>query len=1123
MNNTSRYGIECDGQGFLIGTPVNLEDVSDSLIRIADDVRAIRAALGRDISGVLEQLDAPMPVEPSISVSAPVLPTPPAPKVDIEVNVDVAVPRQEPTDPVQTQGSADGAQPLSIAGTQDAGAHETQTATPEATPRQDIQQATPPIVEPTSVAEPRQRDARGRFEGGGAPGEAGAEQQREDRRFKELGDRITGAIGEPPEIDPFIAAYNEVARPAGRVMKSLAGDEKKQETWLKKIWRALTDPANARNQNGQGQQGGGLLDGLLGMLGLGGRGRGAPRIPPAAGAGAAGLLGSLGRGLAGFAKKLPLIGGLIAGAMTALGVLDSEADETTTRREKDEKAGKLVGGLGGMIAGGFAGSAALAPIGLAMGGPVGAAIAGVVGAGLGMFLGDQAGQIIGEKIGGWVNDLRTADVPVMIANAWNGFIGAITGTWDAAMYNIGETFSGMAAGVMSIFDGLKNAITGAIDTVKSGAKVLTEGVAAIADKAKAALKDATGIDLDEVAKNVTDAASAGVEAVKTGIVNVADKANTAVREATGVDVAAKANEAWETLQEGADKLKEKAEGMVTGAVEGAKTVVNNTVEAVKDGASKAGTAVKQGAEAVVNYGVNETTPGKIVKQAGVVAGAAYNKVSGTTEARQAVLLQTAKNAGITNPKELANFMGQVDHETGGFNRMEENLNYSAEGLLKTFNGRNGINTIEDARRVVSGGKEAIANTVYGGDWGKNNLGNTEDGDGFKYRGRGFKQLTGKDNYAQAGKALGMDLVNNPDMAQEPETAAKIAAWYWNKRVPDSAKQDVTAATQAINGGENGLADRKNRAAKWEAKIASGEADKISANPVTASIPPDGKSSLPPSVAALPIKGSDGKVRTLDEAGVKSWDELQAKGGQAFAGGENDPATLYATSLIAQDLGDNFGRVTAQNDQWHQANKPGSEHTKGNKTDFTIKGMDSTEANAKIAETMTKHGLVAGEDYKTLDEYKQLSPGGEGGHFDFKLTKAGQEKMRAKMQAEHAQIAQAQQPMPPTESPKPLAFKTNDPAQALASQVAPALTQSPTIANIPPAIGAAMPVSVSMIKPPAPIPAIHDAPSIPEPIAFGSNTASGGRVDSQSEAPLVGQDVRDRRIAHVVTGGMSNFV
>lgn len=964
MNNTSRYGIECDDQGFLIGTPVNLEDVSDSLVRIADDVRAIRAALGRDVSdvsGVLEQPPAPVLVEPSISVSAPVLPTPPAPQVTVEVNVDVAVPRQSPADPAQTQVSTDGANPLPVAGTQAAGANETQTAAPEATPRPDVQQASPPIAEPTSVAEPRQRDARGRFEGGGAPGEAGAEQQREDRRFKELGDRITGAIGEPPEVDPFIAAYNEIARPAGRVMKSLAGDEKKQETWLKKIWKALTDPASLRNQGGQGQQGGGLLDGLMGMFG-GRGGRGRPPVPPGGAAGA-GLLAGLG----GFAKKLPLIGGLIAGALTAGAVLDSEADDTTTRREKDENAGKLVGGLGGMIAGGLAGAHVGALAG-AIGGPIGIAIGGVVGGVAGMFFGDQAGQIIGESIGGWVNDLRTADIPGMIANAWNGFIGVMTGTWNAAMVNIGETFSGMAAGVMSIFDGLKNAIAGAIDTVKNGAKVLTEGVAAVADKAKAALKDLTGVDLDAVGRNVKDAAVAGVEAVKQGIVNVAEKANAAVRDATGVDVAAKANDAWETLQEGADKLKEKAESMVTGAVEGAKTVANNTVEAVKNGASKAGAAVKQGAEAAVNYAVNETTPGKIVKQAGAVAGAAYNKVSGTTEARQAVLLQTAKNAGITNPKELANFMGQVDHETGGFNRMEENLNYSAEGLLKTFKGRNGINTIEDARRVVAGGKEAIANTVYGGDWGKDNLGNTDEGDGFKYRGRGFKQLTGKDNYAQAGKALGMDLVNNPDMAQEPETAAKIAAWYWNKRVPDSAKQDVAAATQAINGGENGLADRKNRAAKWEAKIASGEADKISANPVTASIPPDGKSSLPPSVAALPVKGSD----------------------------QADP-------------------------------------------------------------------------------------------------------------------------------PKPLAFKTSDQAQAQASQVAPALTQAPTIDNIPPAVGTAMPVSVSMIKPPAPIPAIHDAPSIPEPIAFGSSTASGGRVDSQSEAPLIGQDVRDRRIAHVVTGGMSNFV
>jgi putative chitinase len=104
----------------------------------------------------------------------------------------------------------------------------------------------------------------------------------------------------------------------------------------------------------------------------------------------------------------------------------------------------------------------------------------------------------------------------------------------------------------------------------------------------------------------------------------------------------------------------------------------------------------------------------------------------------------------------------------------------------------------------------LAELMYGG-----RMGNNEPGDGYKYRGRGYIQLTGKENYEKAGAALGLDLVNHPDLAKEPKVASKIATWYWETRVPESARENVKAATKAVNGKYNGLEDRQDRFVEWE--------------------------------------------------------------------------------------------------------------------------------------------------------------------------------------------------------------------------------------------------------------------------------------------------------------------
>ena len=181
--------------------------------------------------------------------------------------------------------------------------------------------------------------------------------------------------------------------------------------------------------------------------------------------------------------------------------------------------------------------------------------------------------------------------------------------------------------------------------------------------------------------------------------------------------------------------------------------------------------------------------------------------------RETQLLQAATSAGITSQKELANFMAQVGHESGGLTRLEEGFRYT-KGIwqipVKSAM-REGKEALEDARlEALQGKPEKLAELMYGG-----RMGNDEPGDGYRFHGRGYMQLTGKDNYRAAGQALGLDLLKHPELAAEPENAAKIATWYWESRVPQSARENITKSTHAINGGENGLPDRQARYEKWE--------------------------------------------------------------------------------------------------------------------------------------------------------------------------------------------------------------------------------------------------------------------------------------------------------------------
>lgn len=235
--------------------------------------------------------------------------------------------------------------------------------------------------------------------------------------------------------------------------------------------------------------------------------------------------------------------------------------------------------------------------------------------------------------------------------------------------------------------------------------------------------------------------------------------------------------------------------------------------------------------------------GEVARQ---VAGMALNMLPPGLR-RGAGLMKAAVGSGILDPRKLANFMGQMYHESAGFTRMEESLSYSPERLMSVFKKR--FRSLSDARAVAAKGPEAIAERVYGG-----RMGNTQAGDGYKYRGRGYVQLTGKDNYAAASKELGIDLVNNPDMAADPAVAAKVAAWYWKRRVSQRGLDGtVEGATYGINGGYNGLSDRRDKVAMFERAFAD---PAFAAQFNTASVPTaKTPQAAPPKVAAVSPPGS----------------------------------------------------------------------------------------------------------------------------------------------------------------------------------------------------------------------------------------------------------------------------
>jgi len=159
--------------------------------------------------------------------------------------------------------------------------------------------------------------------------------------------------------------------------------------------------------------------------------------------------------------------------------------------------------------------------------------------------------------------------------------------------------------------------------------------------------------------------------------------------------------------------------------------------------------------------------------------------------------------GMNTPIRQASFIGQCQHESNNFRVLEENLHYSADGLMRVWPSRFNSRVVAEA---YANQPEKIANKVYAGRMGN---GTEETGDGWAYHGRGLIQLTGRDNYKNCGDALGLALITNPELLSMPKGATLSAGWFWNKHGLNELAdaKDFETMTKRINGGTLGLDDR----------------------------------------------------------------------------------------------------------------------------------------------------------------------------------------------------------------------------------------------------------------------------------------------------------------------------
>lgn len=415
---------------------------------------------------------------------------------------------------------------------------------------------------------------------------------------------------------------------------------------------------------------------------------------------------------------------------------------------------------------------------------------------------------------------------------------------------------------------------------------------------------------------------------------------------------------------------------------------------------------------------------------------------------QQIMIREMLKAGFTDPRAMAEMLALTDYESGGYSRTTENMKYSSPAqLVKMFRE---VRDTNQARQLIEQGEVAIANTVYGGGKGAS-IGNTQPGDGWRYRGRGFVQLTGRANYAKIGQQLGIDLENNPELASnDPNVMAQVAVQFFKN---SKLLQSITStgnfgeAAKGLNGGNElpGMPQRYQLYLQYLDQLQKGTlgadgstGEEPSATGQTAGglygtpaandpsaapqgTPAMGGSSGGGSSAPTPMMGtpnmpslinspSGGQVGgygaappgenqpggSLVGGGTSGAGGLRLKSSEAVAGGRSHPGIERLAQIIQSRI-QNFRYFSALNDAYHQGKPGNSKHKSGLALDFTLTNgiAGSDAAAAQVTEILRQAGLTPA-DFMVINEYRTQTANGTGGHVHahFKSAESAQKFLQA---------------------------------------------------------------------------------------------------------------------------------
>ena len=598
---------------------------------------------------------------------------------------------------------------------------------------------------------------------------------------------------------------------------------------------------------------------------------------------------------------------------------------------------------------------------------------------------------------------------------------------------------------------------------------ITDTVSGIFDSFATFLKDKFGIDIPKI--------------VKTVVQPVIDSVSTAVKPVT---------DAASAVIDGAKELGDKAVSSIKEAVVNVKdNSINKAYESVKSSV-KNGTVLTDTGQAISNS----------ASVAGGVIGGIKDVVTGKSSDRKNALITEMNNQGITDKKERAMLMAQADVESGGFKYGKEL------------------------------GNDAYFDKYDAGTKIGKNLGNTEKGDGAKYKGRGSIQLTGRANYTAASKDLGVDLVNHPELAEAPEMAAKTALWFWkkNKKISTAAKEgNVTSVTHKVNGGENHLAERKDKYAKY---LAQANNEELNAKVAKGENPTDTQGELPKEQTAL-ANAADTVTHTLEKLSPISTASANETPYQApkttVTGQQNksllsqqEPAKHIVFNVASSDsvTTSNHAPVTTNTAQ-NQANQQQSLANKTASSNNQITNANlALESYAKTGifnQTVNSNQSTAAQSDLTNQFVSDIANG--------KLEQDGKVKYvsdNSSLDAKLNELKQNEAKVINTKHNTDSNLTAIAPAVSPKSDIAATLVKQTSSDSFSRLLNTASPINIAtamsaLPKIPA-IPTIADAPSVSMP----ANLPIKPPISVNFPTAEVGQNLSDNRLAHIVSGGYSRL-